>query len=92
MEAKVKVLLFATLRDKYGVRELEVVCDGSLEDLVRKLTERLGESFREEIVDDNNDLRRDRIIFINGRHIQFIDEVSFKDGDVIAIFPPVAGG
>ncbi|WP_232216753.1 MoaD/ThiS family protein [Desulfurococcus amylolyticus] len=36
--------------------------------------------------------RSDRIILVNGRHIQFIEELKLRDGDVIAIFPPIAGG
>ena len=37
--------------------------------------------------------RDDRIITINGRNIKDIkDEIRIKEGDVIAVFPPVAGG
>jgi len=29
---------------------------------------------------------------INGRNIKDLKEIKIKDGDIIAIFPPLAGG
>ncbi|MGQ4832458.1 MAG: MoaD/ThiS family protein [Candidatus Asgardarchaeia archaeon] len=92
---KVKVLFFATLRDEFGVREVEVECDGTLEGLVNALAEKLSPKIREEILDDKTSYVRDDIIFlVNGINIKFAGgkNVRFKDGDTIAIFPPVGGG
>ncbi|QOJ78434.1 MoaD family protein [Infirmifilum lucidum] len=89
--ARVKILLFATLRDKYGVKEIEAETSGSLREAVESAAKKLGEDFVNEVFEDNS-YRNDRIILVNGRHIQFVGEASLKDGDVIAIFPPLAGG
>lgn len=83
--------LFATLRDKYGVKELEVDCDGTLKNAVEEAAKRIGRDFIDEFF-HNGQIRNDRIILINGRHIQFIKNLRLKEGDVIAIFPPIAGG
>lgn len=91
MRVHVKFLLFATLRDKYGVPEVSVECDGSLRGCVEEAARILGGDFVEEVF-EGDDYRRDRIILVNGRHIQFVQSTQLKDGDVVAVFPPIAGG
>ncbi len=87
--AKVRIELFATLREKFG-KSVEVECD-SLEDCFRKAAKVLGDEFLREVLDEEGGIRDDRIITINGRNIK--DEMKeLKNGDVIAVFPPIAGG
>lgn len=89
---RVKILLFATLRDKYGVREIEVESErGDFREVIEKAGEVLGRDFIDEVL-TNEGFRKDRIILINGRHIQFIKDLKLGEGDTIAIFPPLAGG
>ncbi len=92
--AKVKMLLYATLRRKYKVRELTVECDGTLQDLVEKASSILGREFLDEAIEKETRKLKSEIIFIvNGRNIKdIIGEVTLKEGDVVAVFPPVAGG
>ncbi|MCD6529303.1 MoaD/ThiS family protein [Candidatus Bathyarchaeota archaeon] len=93
-EVAAKIVLFATLRKKFGVRELEVKCDGTVRSLIEKASMNLGKDFFDMIYDVNRDKVRDGFIFtINGRNIRDIKkEVRIRDGDVIAIFPQIAGG
>lgn len=90
----VRVLLFATLRDKYGVRELEVKCDGTVRNLIENTAKILGKGFLGHIYDvGRNKVREDLIFSINGRNIKDIKEqIKIKEGDTVAIFPPLAGG
>jgi molybdopterin synthase sulfur carrier subunit len=90
----VKIRLFATLRKKYGVKEVTVECDGTLKDLIESASKILGEEFFNDIYDKEHDkVRNDRIFTINGRNIKdFKGNIEIKDDDVIAIFPPLAGG
>ena len=93
-EVAAKVVLFATLRKKFGVRELEVKCDGTVRNLIEKASMKLGKDFFEMIYDIDGDSVKDEFLFtINGRNIKDVKkEARIKDGDVIAIFPRVAGG
>ncbi len=89
VKIKVKVELFATLREKYG-KSAEVECI-DLKDAFIQASKIFGEEFVKEVFDENGNLRGDRIITINGRNIK--DEIKkLKDGDLIAVFPPIAGG
>jgi molybdopterin synthase sulfur carrier subunit len=88
---KVKIELFATFRDKYNAKVVEVECDGSVEDAFRSAARILGEEFLEDVFKDGK-LRQDRIITINGRNVKDLKEIKLKNGDKIAIFPPIAGG
>ena len=85
---RVKVQLFATLR-RFG-KEFEVE-GNSLEDALKNLADKLGEDFYKEIFDEKGRIRDDRIITVDGRNIKD-ERPKLKDGSVIAIFPPIAGG
>ena len=92
-DATVKVRLFATLRKKYGVKELTVKCDGTLRGAIENASKIIGEGFLREIYDENQGkVKENMIIMINGRNIRDLKEIKIKDDDIIAIFPPLAGG
>jgi len=87
---KVIVRYFARYRSLVGKSEEELeVPDGIT---VRELIEILKERhpvLKNEVFAEDNDLA-DVNVSRNGRYVRF-DEV-LRDGDVIAIFPPVSGG
>lgn len=90
----VKIMLFATLRSKYKVKEFVVKCNGTLLDLIEKASRVLGQEFIDDVYDKRRNKVRDDIIFmVNGRNIKDLKgEITLKNNDVIAIFPPLAGG
>lgn len=90
----VKVLLFATFRKKYGVKELTVNCDGTVKGLIESASKILGEDFLNDVYDIEREKVRDDLIFaVNGRNIKDLGgDVRLKDQDVVSIFPPLAGG
>ena len=93
----IKVKFFATFRDLLGLKELELEVGPEenlkLIDLLEQLFQKFGEKFRNRILEGGN-IRPQVNIMINGRNIKFLDGVNspLKDGDTVAIFPPVAGG
>jgi molybdopterin synthase sulfur carrier subunit len=90
----VKIMLFATLRSKYKTRELTVACNGTLLNMIENASKILGPEFVDDVYDKKRGkIRDDMIIMVNGRNIKDLEgEITLKDNDVIAIFPPLAGG
>ncbi|MBS7620534.1 MoaD/ThiS family protein [Candidatus Bathyarchaeota archaeon] len=90
----VKILLFATLRSKYKTRELAVECDGTLLNMIENASKILGLEFIDDVYDrKEGKVRDDMIIMVNGRNIKDLKrEITLKDNDVVAVFPPLAGG
>lgn len=88
-----RIEFYATFRDKYGkALDLEV-SSGDLHQIFKEASEKLGEEFLKDLIDQHGNFRRDVMITVNGRYILDMKEVpKIKDGDRIAVFPPVAGG
>ena len=80
---------------KLGISEIEMA-GGTLIGLFDVLSDRFGEEFTDLIYDSRTKKVRDDIrILLNGRHIVNLPkglDTELKEGDEIALFPPVAGG
>jgi len=78
-----------------GVTEIEI-SGGTLKGLLDVLSDRFGKEF----TDLSYDLKMKRVrgdirILLNGRHIGHLPkglDTELKEGDEVALFPPVAGG
>jgi len=90
--AKVTVKFYATIREKIKIDYIELEAD-----TFRKAIEiliKMHPLLKEEIIDDAFQLKNRYVYLVNGRNIVFLNglDSKLKDGDKLAIFPPVAGG
>ncbi len=86
---------FATLRDI--ARRKEETWDqptSNLYDLLSSLCDKYGPQFRSWIVDENDEFGGLSIVLVNGVDCRSLqgNETILKSDDIIAIFPPMAGG
>ncbi|OWJ54174.1 hypothetical protein Pdsh_10035 [Pyrodictium delaneyi] len=91
---RVKVKLFAIYYEAAGTRELEVdLPEGATVLDLAKLLEEKFPKLRGELVEDGRISEEARVL-INGRNIEWLEKEKTKlhDGDVVAFFPPAAGG
>ncbi len=89
---KVKIEFYATFREKYG-KGLVIESSHSIYDAMKAAARVLRGSFLKDIYDDKGNFRIDVMITVNGRNLlDMKHEVVLKEGDRIAIYPPVAGG
>ena len=93
---KVEIRLFATLRELAKTNSVveDFKSGATVGDALRKICERLGAKFRERVLDSSGNPSEYVKIILNGQNIVFLQGTAtkLKDGDVIAIFPPVGGG
>ena len=89
---KIKVKLYATLRDKIG-KDTIYINANNVREAIKELLN-LFPSLKGEIVDENGKLKDDYIYLVNGRNIVFLqnEDTNLKDGDKLTVFPPVGGG
>ncbi|MGD2126345.1 MAG: MoaD/ThiS family protein [Desulfobacteraceae bacterium] len=96
MEIKVKG--FLTLRKAMDDQALVVVnmVEPTIRDVLEELSSRFGNNFRDLVFDPKTGkLRRSNTILVNGRHFRNLPDgvdSKLKEGDEVALFPPVAGG
>ncbi len=93
----IKVSFFAYYRDKEyaGCKELTMETPENLLELGKILSDKFGDTFRNEFFSpDGNDIGERTIVFINGRSVNFLGRLNapIKDNDHVLIFPVVAGG
>ncbi|MEW6222550.1 MAG: HemK2/MTQ2 family protein methyltransferase [Candidatus Hadarchaeota archaeon] len=93
---KVEIRLFSNLRELAGQKSVheEVPEGATVEDAVKKLAGRLGKEFQGRVIDEAGHLRKMFSILVNEQLIARLDGplTKLEEGDVISIFPPVAGG
>lgn len=91
---KIEVKFFASMSDVFQEKEREIELEKASN--IRELLEFLCNTYerRQRIFDQSGQIRSDVTILKNGRHIYFLDgiQTELKEGDTIAIFPPVYGG
>jgi molybdopterin synthase sulfur carrier subunit len=90
---KVTVRFFAMFREVFQARERDVVMaeGATIADLLESLC--TSSKQRDELF-ENGTLKPFLIILKNGRHIQHLEGLAtvIEKGDVISVFPAVAGG
>jgi molybdopterin synthase sulfur carrier subunit len=93
---KVEVRLFANLRELAKTKAVveDVKSGASVGDVLQKICERFGAKFRGQVLNERGQPNEYVKVLLNGHNIVFLNATAtkLKDGDVIAIFPPVGGG
>lgn len=90
--ATVRVRMFATVREAAGVSEIELNAS-TLLGLLEGLRERFGRRMAAALGAKGSE-HDCVVVLVNGRNTGDVpmDEVPLRDGDEVAVFPPVSGG
>jgi len=93
---KVTIKFFTTLRELTGKGEeqMELPSVTTVEELLKQLSKRYGRKFSDYVYNDVGNVRSYLQFLINGRSITTLQgfKTRLKEGDRVAIIPPVGGG
>jgi molybdopterin synthase sulfur carrier subunit len=93
---KVEVKFFTSLREITGKKADEIQLQSviTVEELLNLLSDKYGEKFTEYIYDKKGKVQDFLSFLVNGRNINVLQgfDTELKQGDIIAIIPPVGGG
>jgi len=93
---KVTVKFFTTLREITGKREEEIKSLGDLtvDELLEELSKKHGLRFTDYVYDEAGNVRSYLQFLVNGRSITTMQgfKTRLREGDSVAIIPPVGGG
>ena len=93
---KVEVKFFTSLREITGKKSDEIQLQNviTVEELLTLLSEKYGEKFREYIYNKKGKVQDFLSFLVNGKNINALEgfNTKLKQGDTIAILPPVGGG
>jgi MoaD family protein len=95
MVLHVVVRTIGPFTEHLGFHQLTITLKGrTVQDLLTQLCDERGAKFYQTVFDDVGQLRRYIKILVNGRGLHVLQGLNtpLSDGDVVAIFPPVAGG
>lgn len=93
---KIQIKFFAALREIVGKKAEFVELDGGVrvQDVIRHLIETYGTPLEQHLFDKRGKLTTSYQLLINGINISTLEglETPLKEGDTLAILPPVGGG
>jgi len=93
---KVEVKFFTSLREitDKKVDEIQLQNVITVEELLTLLSEKYGKKFREYIYNKKGKVQDFLSFLVNGKNINVLQgfDTELKEGDIIAIIPPVGGG
>ncbi len=93
---KVTAKFFTTLREITGKREEEIKSSGDLtvDELLEQLSKKYGRRFTDYVYDETGNVRSYLQFLVNGRSITTMQgfKTRLREGDSVAIIPPVGGG
>jgi MoaD family protein len=95
----VTIKFFATFREITGKREQNMELHEkktTILDVLNQLSDEYGSSFKEYIFEPSarKSLRPQISVMVNGQSVRSLEKLRtrIKDGDTIAILPPISGG
>ena len=91
----ITVKFFANFREATGKSQVEVEGVGDVDALFEELIRRFGKNLTHHLYSaGTKELRESVNVLVNGRFVNLSkrSRIVLKDGDLVAIFPPVSGG
>ncbi len=91
------VRLFTTLREQAGKAKEAIELSSNtatVKDVLKELVKKYGPEFRDYLFNEKEKIRDHLQVLVNGKSVSLLEELNtrLKEGDQVAIVPPVGGG
>ena len=66
----------------------------TVKDVLEDLAKRYGEEFKDYLYNEEREVREHLQLLVNGKNVSLLEELKtqLKEGDQVAVVPPVGGG
>lgn len=90
---KVKVKFYTSFYEITKKKEMDVEA-GDVSGVLNQLVKKFGKKFRGILLGKDGELKPFTLVLVNGRSINVLEKLKtkLKEGDEIALFPPIGGG
>lgn len=91
--ARITVRFYTTLKEKVGKGKVELEAK-NVADALENLKRQFGTKFTDQLYDPSGKIKDYYILLLSGHTIdrEEIEKTEVKEGDILHIFPPIAGG
>jgi molybdopterin synthase sulfur carrier subunit len=94
---RVSVRMFTTLRELAGKSEETLELNAgvvTIKDVLEELVKLHGKAFKDYLYDKEEKVQEHLQLLVNGKRVNFLEELEtrLKEGDQVAIVPPIGGG
>ncbi|MBU4310448.1 MoaD family protein [bacterium] len=91
--ARITVRFYTTLKEKVGKGKVELEAK-NVADALEELREQFGTKFTDQLYEPSGKIKDYYILLLSGRSVdrKEIKKTTLKEGDILHIFPPIAGG
>jgi MoaD family protein len=90
----IKLRFTAQIKDAAGTGSdrIDLFENEKLQSLLRRLSERYGEKFRNILYDDKGRYHKTNLIVVNEEQVEYDENISLNNGDELILLSPVSGG
>lgn len=94
---RVSVRLFTTLRELIGKSKEDLdftPASVTVEDVLEELVKRHGKTVKNYLYSETGSVKTHLQLLVNGKNVDLLEELEtqLKEGDQVAVVPPVGGG
>lgn len=91
--ARITVRFYTTLKEKVGKGKVELEAE-NVADALENLKRQFGTKFTDQLYDPSGKIKDYYILLLSGHTVdrEEIKKTEVKEGDILHIFPPIAGG
>ncbi len=88
----VKIKFLGRFREITQIKEIDIDYSGTVDEILKFITQEYGPEFKEALFDDNGELKDYMKILVNGEDPDSMENQKISPEDEVVLFQTIAGG